>query len=340
MRHIIKRLIPLSILFGLVIGCASAPKEEKSKEDIHAKYRALKSSIENSNKISPGYRLELRHSSDSVISGKYRVAFNGKIKLPYKITLTAAGLTTSQLSKKISKAYKKFFKGPSKIKVKIFEKTYLVEVRGDVKKPGRYSVQVDTKLEELIAKAGGFTGSSNAEETISSSSRPEFLRIERPNYGQQAAYPKISWFRLAEYFYHYQNEPDFLWRGGEGLVFQQTAPANANINSKWATVTVMGAVRNPQEHPVLHNADVLTYLSRSGGPSDTADLANIEIIHRADDDQDTITLSSAAAYRDIRPGDVIVVRSVDARPSTLDRILSYTQIISGVALSVFLVLLL
>ena len=183
-------------------------------------------------------------------------------------------------------------------------------------------------LEELVSVAGGFV----SEEGTAAAKRPEYLGIERPTFEGEGK--NSIWFHLAEYFFEFDTEPDFLWRGGEKLFFQRTAPADAQIKNNWQTITVMGEVREPKELPVLPSADLLTYVSRAGGLASTADLSQIEIIHRSTDTRQTVNLVNDRMVNQLKPGDVIVVRAVDARPSIFERIASYALTLATVTLSV------
>jgi protein involved in polysaccharide export with SLBB domain len=96
----------------------------------------------------------------------------------------------------------------------------------------------------------------------------------------------------------------------------------------------MGEVRDPKEVAVLPNADLLTYISRAGGPATAADLSQVEIIHRGSDQRYTANLIKDRMFNELKAGDVIVVRSVDTRPSLLDKIMQYTLTLATVTLSV------
>lgn len=313
------------MIAALTSACASREIKSEDTRKSSETYEQVKSALEQSRTIAPGNTLSIRHEGDSKISGSYKVDFDGKIQMPYKVVLKAAGLSTSELRDMVQRAYQPYVKGPATVEVEIKDRSVLVEVRGEVKSPGRYSVRLNMPLEELVALAGGFVNEPGA--TASSSKRPEYLGIERM--------PKnFSWFHLNEYFYEYDTEPEFLWRGGEKLFFQATAPADANIKNNWQSITVMGEVREPKDLPVLPNADLLTYVSRAGGTSTSADLSKVEIIHRDTDTRETVNLVNNRMVNQIKAGDVIVIRAVDTRPTLLDRIASYALTLATVSLSV------
>lgn len=330
------RSAPLAFAFALALAlsaCSSTPVKTVPKVDKTESYDRVKQKIVSSSTIAPGFTIHVDHPADAKITGDYEVDFYGNIKMPYKVTVSAAGLTPDALASRISSAYRSFYKVSSGVNVEVRKRLYYVEARGEVQKPGRYLVRLDSSLEEVVAEAGGFAGSTQGGQGASAP-KPEFLRIERPDFKVENAAPKVSWFQLSDYFNRYDTEPEFLWRGGESLVFQKTAPPEANIRARWQTITVLGEVREPKEHPMLPNADLLTYLSRSGGPTASADLESIEIIRRGSDDVDSVSLSEGRGRTELAGGDIVMVRAIDNRPTTVDRTLNYVQIITGIVTSV------
>jgi protein involved in polysaccharide export with SLBB domain len=336
----------LVILSGLSLalaaaGCSSAPTRTDTRAESRPDFKALKRAIEESQVIGPGYVLKVTHEGDGRISGQYEVDFEGRIKMPYKVTIQAAGLTPEALASRIASAYNAYFKSKAGVAVEVKTKACVVEVRGDVQKPGRYPVQLDTSLEEIVALAGGFgAGGGGAAAPGARPDRPNYFRVERPDYSSEHAAPKVSWFPVAGYFDSYDQNPEFLWRGGERIVFQKAAPKDVNVRAISHTVSVTGEVREPKEQPILPQGDLLGYITASGGPTSVADLSRIEIVRAVDNRVDSVNLTGGTHYSDIRPGDVILVRAIDTRPSTFDRALTYIQITTAIATSVFLLILL
>ncbi|MCC7440254.1 MAG: SLBB domain-containing protein [Bdellovibrionales bacterium] len=333
----------LALLAGALAasaGCSSAPKEDSGARRAPApSYAETLRKLESSATLAPGFAIELVHSADPKVSGKYEIEFDGRLKLPYKVTVNAAGLTPKQLEAEVERRYKSFYKSNNSVEIEVEERKYQVEVRGLVQKPGRYSVRVDTSLEELVSIAGGFPGSgTEAKAAAGGSQKPEYLRIVRPNFERAEAPSATRWFDLANYFYKYDTDSDLLWRGGETVYFQATADKDANIKRKWNTVTIMGEVNTPGEQPLLPGADLYTYVMRAGGPKSGADIERVLIIHRGDDDRSIVNMRTEQNFADLKEGDVIILEVKDLQPSTFEKALGYAAQISGIALSVFIIL--
>jgi len=249
----------------------------------------------------------------------------------------AAGLTSKQLEGEIERRYKAYYKSNNSVDVEIEERKYLVEVRGLVQKPGRYSVRLDTSLEELVSLAGGFPGSGTEGKGGGTVQKPGYLRILRPDFERGENANATHWFDLDNYFYNYDTDSDLLWRGGETVYFQATADANANIRRKWNSIMIMGEVNTPGEQPPLPGADLYTYVMKAGGPKTGADLDHVLVIHRSDDDRSTVNMKTQLGYSDLKAGDVIVLETRDTQPTILEKTLTYTAQITGIALAVFLI---
>jgi polysaccharide export outer membrane protein len=124
---------------------------------------ATTASVENNNliKASGGYiigngdLLEIKVVGQDAISGKHRVNDNGQINLPFVGTIQAAGLTDEQLSSALKERYQKYLRNPE-LSINIMEfNSQFVTVLGSVKTPGRYSLQREVRLFDVIGMAGG-----------------------------------------------------------------------------------------------------------------------------------------------------------------------------------------
>lgn len=339
--------VMLEVTLFWLAGCASNPVNPVELRESRVAYDALRKELLQSETIAPGNTLMIEHEGDSKISGVYKVDFDGQIRLPYHVILKASGIKAPELAKQIQRAYQAFVKVSSQVRVEIKERNALIEVRGEVKTPGRYLVRLDMPLEEIIAKAGGL-GIAKAEGAVSANQRPDYLRIERPisdsssSSGDSVDSVKKDehWFKLSDYFFRYDTEPSFLWHGGETLYFQMTAPETADFKKSWNTITMMGEVREPKELPVLPNSDLLTYISRSGGLSSAADPTRVDIIRRSQDQHLTTNLLRRQPFNELRAGDVVVIRAVDNSPTVLDKVMSYAATMSTVTVAVVALILL
>jgi protein involved in polysaccharide export with SLBB domain len=319
-------------------GCSSAPMQAPvERSDAMREYKAEKDALDSSRTISPGFLLKITHSNDSSITGEYRVSFKGELKLPYKVKVNAAGRTTEELSRDLVSAYSSFFKGRNNITVDIIARDYLIEVRGLVKKPGVYSVKVDTSIEELVSLAGGLA--SNAEGGGSGApggpGRPEYIRIVRMDYRKANSAPAIRWVRLTDYFLKYDIRNEVLWRGGEQLFFQVTGDQGA-VRNQSQTFQLLGEIKNPGEYAIQNDASFFTYITRAGGQMTTADLANVTVIRRSTGEAHVYDINHASPSPELAPGDVVLVKAIDTRTGLLERLSPLFISIGSLTVSIIL----
>lgn len=101
----------------------------------------------------------------ALFEGSYTLSESGKLKVPkLNHAISAAGLSTSELSRKIEAAYRaaNIYKDP-KIIVSVIEPTSggglrVVNVGGEVHQPGDVVVRENMRLFQAITSRGGFTG--------------------------------------------------------------------------------------------------------------------------------------------------------------------------------------
>lgn len=250
--------------------------------------------------IAPGYLIGLR-SSDPKVKGEFRVEFDGTLKLPYNVKLTAADLSESQLRDEIRNAYRTYFRSPNDINVTVLQKEYLVDAQGLVQKPGRYVLKEDGTLDELIAQAGGLQDSSSAE----GKAKYAFISTATGTHGL---------IKLADY--HSGKQQKAHWLGGESVFFQSDAQGGAKGNT---AVTVLGQVKSPSQYVAEETGDFYTYLIKAGGPTDRADLGNITVIRPNGNTTSALSFDaqSPASIPQILPGDTIIVNADN--PSQLEK---------------------
>ncbi len=93
------RWASLIVIQLLLVSCGSTPTKSSNSEGAPLRTAAASFSsgdslprIRNPNAIAPGYQLGLASLEDRSLNGKFRVQFDGTVKLPYKVTLPVAGL--------------------------------------------------------------------------------------------------------------------------------------------------------------------------------------------------------------------------------------------------------
>jgi hypothetical protein len=137
-----------------------------------------------------------------------------------------------------------------------------------VDKPGRYMVEPEASLDQVIGLAGG----------TSKESPPLYVRIQKGS--------KMCVFDLTQYYNRGAEDHQQVlgWLGGEVLFFQKEMggiPDESTSASAYRQpVYFMGEVRKPGEYLLNPGAEFIDSLMLAGGFTDRADLDNIEIIRR------------------------------------------------------------
>lgn len=324
-------------------GCASSSKSGLGSSSERAEsYSSEKTRLEKTQVIAPGFLLRVRQSADEQLSGEFRVSFKGTVKLPYDVTLQAAGVTTDALASKITKTYEKYFKVRNNVSVEIAQRTYSIEVRGLVSKPGTYNVKLDSSVEEIMALAGALGtgspsgGAASAEGKVTQTQRPEYIRIVRPLFNE--ANPDAStvhWVRLSDYFLQYEQRADLLWRGGEQLFFQVVGDPQ-NPDRRGRTIQLLGAVQKPGEYAILARTDLLSYIAQAGGPTATADLEHVTVIKRRENDSESYNVTNEIHEVSLAPGDTVLVKNLDTKAPFLERIAPALVSAAGIVVTIIL----
>ena len=201
--------------------------------------------------MAPGHLFSLSHSSDSKLSGKFRADFNGILQLPYNINVDVTNKTFAEVKETVLSGYRKFFqKGVENVTFTLASKDYWVEVRGLVKKPGRYLVRPNETLDLVIDAAGGVQGDISVDYFTAS--------FKQGNFEYQVL--------LNHYFEANESVDKIRWFGGDSL-FVTKLDSLAGSNKEIPFVTLIGGVVKPGKVLFKKDASLYYYLEKSGGVS-------------------------------------------------------------------------
>lgn len=259
-----KKLLLFHVLLLSLVGCASNEVTDYPKySDYIAKQIELqknklgKDSVSNeipnlssySRLMAPGHSFSIYHPSDSKLSGRYRADFNGNLRLPYSVVVNVKDKTFDQLKSEVLDKYSKFFqKGVGKVSFEIARRDFYVEVRGLVKKPGRYLVQSSDTIDLVINEAGGVDGSI-VEDYFTAS-------LKQRNFSYQV---------MLNSYYSSSNPSDKIhWVGGDSI-FVSKLDSLAGMSNEVPFVTILGGVSKPGRVLYQKDASLYFFIEKSGG---------------------------------------------------------------------------
>jgi polysaccharide export outer membrane protein len=218
-----------------------------------------------------------------------------------------------------------------------FHKKDQVTIRGEVLYPGVYEIEEDqTKLSEIIAKAGGFTPDASLAEA-------EMIRVYNvvdPEFERLKSIP-VADMTKAEYNYFKLRAREKLGRVGvdfEKLFLQGVSEYDValksgdfiNVPPKSMVVNISGCVVNPGLIPYKSGENYKYYIKRAGGFSWKARKSKIQIVKGLTGER-----LRPSKSRKIDPGDTILV------PEKLERdywgFFKDTMIVFGNLATIYLV---
>lgn len=199
--------------------------------------------------MAPGHLFTMSHPSDSKLSGKFRADFNGVLQLPYDVNVDISKKTYAEVKDIVLNSYKRFFqKGVESVNFNLTSRDIWVEVRGLVKKPGRYLVRPSDSLDLVVDAAGGVQGDISVDYFTAS--------LKQDKYEYQVL--------LNRYFEANETADKIRWLGGDSI-FISKLDSLAGASKEIPFVTLLGGVTKPGK--VLHQKDasLYYYLEKSGG---------------------------------------------------------------------------
>jgi protein involved in polysaccharide export with SLBB domain len=249
--------------------------------------------------VQPGYLFEVSNINDAGLNGKFRVEFDGKLKLPYGVVLNAAGLRVTEVRAKVVEAYRPFLKSAESVQVQLVQRKLWVDIRGLVNKPGRYLIEPEASLDEVLSAAFSLIANAQA----------EYIKIQ-----SKTGTIAVS---LTDYYDSGSTNGIPRWQGGELLFVQRKSEiASSLLSSSHPVIQVLGEVKTPGDLSFRRDADFLFYLAKAGGPTSVANLGKIEVV-RWQDGKRKSTLYDWEESRELvrlDAGDLIIVHANQQTP--------------------------
>jgi protein involved in polysaccharide export with SLBB domain len=137
----------------LISGCAANSISEAEK-------KTLADAASAPAQLQPGDKIRITVYGEDKLSGDYQLDQSGQISLPLAGTITAQGLTQSDLEKALTKKFRSEYLKDPKVTVTIatLQPYYMM---GEVEKPGQYPYQSGLNVLTALAVAGGPTYRAN-----------------------------------------------------------------------------------------------------------------------------------------------------------------------------------
>jgi protein involved in polysaccharide export with SLBB domain len=154
----------------------------------------------------------------------------------------------------------------------------VVDVQGEVKQPGQLRIRGRIRIDEALARAGGYTEEANLSELV----------IMRAN-GKNIVVP------ISEQFW--QRKADYYLKDGDTLYVP-----NAN---RMEPISVLGYVRNPGEHKVRGPIAPLKAIALAGGREKGANLEKVKITRKDGTVQEVNLNAPQEAEILLYPGDML-----------------------------------
>lgn len=213
------------------------------------------------------------------------VADDGSIHIPFAGPVIVVGLSPSEAARKVATALKAgdFLVNPQVSVTVIQSLSQRVSVLGEVRSPGRYVIESDTTVFDLIAKAGGRTEKGS-----------DTVYILRPDASGVLQRLPVDTYSVMTPSADGSVTPIQTLRGGDSILVPK------------ATFMITGQISAPGEYRIEGEMLLFQAIARAGGVTAMGSTSRVEIRRRGPDDK-FINIKGKTDMQ-VQPGDVIKVK--------------------------------
>jgi len=249
--------------------------------------------------IGPGDVLKISFWQEPELDQTVQVRQDGKITLSIIGEITAAGLTSRELSVKIERNVSQYHKKISQATVTVIGfNSQKVFVSGQVNEPGKKTFEVIPDIWTVIKESGGAT-------EIGDLTRVIIIRSEE-NGGERITVNLLEAIATGRV----DQLPEL--KSGDTIEVPKTAGGlpgrqlTTDYEERRNLFYVLGQVRNPGTHAFEEGLDIFDALGSAGGTTEMADLKNIRIITKSGDGSTVMKLNLNRYQKEGKPKRVVI----------------------------------
>ncbi|HLG20993.1 MAG TPA: polysaccharide biosynthesis/export family protein [Bdellovibrionota bacterium] len=277
---------------------------------------------ENDYRVGIGDVLDVKVLGEAEFSGNFRVGTDGKIDYPYLRKIEVKGKTTEELGKMLTERLRDGYLADPQVNVEVRDyQSQRVMVLGAVKNPGTYVLKEETKVLDLISKAGGIAAeggkrilllkgalknSSQKQAPAESNKKTGETGDQVPAVVVKEALSSPSIKPTVIDYYRLVHEGDFT----ENLVLEDGDILNV---PKANEIFVLGNVARPGPVKYEDNLSILQAVTLAGGPTPEASTKSTYILRQEEKGETKINVRLDRILKNeeknvmLKADDVIVV---------------------------------
>lgn len=281
-------------------------------------------------RLRPGDTVIMVLPGEASLNQEVQIKRSGQLLVPEVGEVNIQGLTVTEAQEKIKELLSDVIHDLSAFELQIKQRRLIVNVLGFVEKPGSVDLDPDASIQQAIVAAGGLVEGAQLNKMQVRRSG-QVIRFDYKYYldtGDTSQLPKLQ--PLDTIFV-----PASSLLGNVQTGFDPTALSTGADSSNKDTILLFGEVNQPGSVEWDKDLNLFDLITRAGGPTDTANLANIKIISR-DEKQQVSTqiynleafLSQGGNLKDLpalKPLDTVIV---PAKASTNDNWLEQSSEVS------------
>jgi polysaccharide biosynthesis/export protein len=277
-RHLISVACVALVLAGPAVAAAPAvganlQAAPVSSAQIGADYRLI-----------PGDQISIEVFGNNDLATKVNVAEDGTVHIPLAGAVAVGGLSPAEAARSIENALKagQFLVNPQVTVIVVQSSSSRVSVLGEVAAPGRYPIEPNSTVFDLIALAGGITAKGSDVIYI----------IRKDASGVPQRFP-VNFHRIVA-------------SNGASSAATVALQSGDSIEVPKATFFATGQVAQPGEYRIEGDMMLFEALARAGGVTPLGSASRVEVRRRGPDNK--VTTVKVDKHLRIEPGDVIIVK--------------------------------
>ena len=238
------------------------------------------SSVPVQTRLRPGDSVIMILPGETSLNQEIQIKRSGHVLVPEVGDVHIQGLTIDEAQDKLRELLSDVIHDLSSFELQIKQRRLIVNVLGFVEKPGSVDLDPDASIQQAIVAAGGLVEGAQMNK-MQVRRQGQVIRFDYKYYLDSGDTSKLPVLQPLDTIF----VPASSLLGNVQTGFDPTALSAGSDSSNTNTILLFGEVNQPGSIEWTEGVNLFDLITQAGGPSENANLANIKIISRNEQQQ-------------------------------------------------------
>lgn len=291
--------------------------QSTTQTDLSTTTKATPLSTKSQTRLRPGDSVIMILPGEASLNQEIQIKRSGHVLVPEVGDVHIQGLTIEQAQDKLKELLSDVIHDLSSFELQIKQRRLIINVLGFIEKPGSVTLEPGASIQQAIVAAGGLVEGAQLNK-MQVRRQGQVIRFDYKYYLDSGDTSKLPTLQPLDTIF----VPASSLLGNVQTGFDPAAVSSGSDSSNKNAITLFGEVNQPGSVEWTKDLNLFDLITQAGGPNENANLANIKIISRNEQQQVTTQFYDLEAFLTqggnltnlpvLKPQDTVIVPTLKA----------------------------